>query len=303
MKHLKGIVFSFFVLALLGACSSDDSVEEEIKNRPTAEELYQTAQENFDDKKYSEAIENFQKIEKEYPFSPLATRSQIMSAYSYYKDESYDDAIGVLESFVKLHPGNEEIEYAYYLRALCYYERIADVKRDQDITKKALDALNDVVTRFPDTDYARDSKLKLDLATDHLAGKEMEIGRFYQKKGQYIAAINRFKTVVKDYDTTTHVAEALYRLTEVYLTIGVEEEARRNAAVLGHNYPDTKWYQYAYRLVAGGSDSPLPEKKSSPPSWMPKVFGGYGEESEDNEPVEEPVENIEEKEESWWKIF
>jgi outer membrane protein assembly factor BamD len=171
----------------------------------------------------------------------------------------------VIEQFVRLNPGNKNIPYMYYLLALSYYEQIADVRRDQEMTEKALAALRDVSARFPDSDYARDAKLKLDLAFDHLAGKEMEIGRFYQKQGKYISAINRFKAVVQKYETTSHVTEALYRLTETYMALGVVDEAKRYAAVLGHNYPKSKWYSYAYRITEEGKNSP---KRPSKPSWI-----------------------------------
>ena len=282
----------FFVFS----CSSDEVAEEK---RFSAEEYFEKAQTAMAEKNYESAVENFQEIERQYPFSPLATRAEVLSAYAHYKDEEYEDAIAVLERFTKLHPGSEDVAYAYYLRALCYYERISDVKRDQEITKKALDAMNEVVVRFPNTEYARDAKLKLDLSRDHLAGKEMEIGRFYQKRGQNVAAINRFKEVIKNYDTTSHVPEALYRLTEIYLTMGVVDEARKNAAVLGHNFPDSKWYEYAYRLAAGGADSPLPKKDTK--GWFDGIIGGEEkpEVQEENEEISEPENNDDESEESW----
>jgi outer membrane protein assembly factor BamD len=275
MQNILRNIIIYSLLFAVAACSGDADVTGE-KEVASAEILYEQAQAKMAKKSYQEAVEEFQEIERQYPFSPLATRAQVMAAFAYYKDQEYDDALVILERFIKLHPGNVDIAYAYYLRALCYYERIVDIKRDQEMTELALDALNDVIIRFANTDYARDAKLKLDLANDHLAGKEMEIGRFYQKRGEYIAAINRFKVVIDKFDTTTHTPEALYRLTEIYLTLGVEDEARRNASVLGHNYPDSKWYRYAYRLAAGGADSPLPKKKDA---WFSGIF------DEDNDQI------------------
>ena len=183
-----------------------------------------------------------------------------MAAFAHYEAANYEDAILALDRFLALHPGNENSAYAYYLRALCYYERITDVERDQRITEEARDALQEVVRRFPNTDYARDAALKLDLTRDQLAGKEMSIGRWYLRQGHYNAAINRFRAVVERYETTTHVPEALHRLTEAYMAIGLPEEARANAAVLGYNYPGTEWYRDSYALLVDEGVRPPPER-------------------------------------------
>ena len=175
-----------------------------------------------------------------------------MSAYSSYEAGDYDAALITLDKFIELHPGHPDVAYAYYLKAICYYEQIVDVGRDQDLTKKAMDGLNEVMRRFPDTSYARDAKFKKDLTLDHLAGKEMEIGRFYLKRHFYQASINRFKTVVDQYQTTTHVPEALHRMVEAYTALGLPEEAKRIGAVLGHNYPGSEWYQSSYSLLTKG---------------------------------------------------
>ncbi len=245
---------------VLAACSTTD--KEDAAVTLPAEELYAIGTEAISDKKFKTAAENLLDIEKNYPYSPLAAKGQVMAAFAYYRDQEYDDAIDLIERFVKVNPGHKDTPYMYYLRALSYYERIADVRRDQRMTEMAQAALNDVMLRYPESDYARDAKLKLDLVRDHLAGKQMEIGRFYQKNGRYIAAINRFKDVVKNYETTSHAQEALYRLAEVYLAMGVKDEAKKYAAVLGHNYPGSKWYQYAYTLVEKGSNSPVKTKSS-----------------------------------------
>ena len=166
--------------------------------------------------------------------------------YSNYLQNKYTDAIGTLDRFIQLHPAHRDIAYAYYLRALCYYEQIADIERDQKGTEQAMNALQEVVNRFPDTAYARDAQLKIDLCVDHLAGKEMEIGRWYQKQHLYEAAIGRFQRVVDDFQTTNHVPEALARLTEIYLVLGLKDQARKTAAVLGYNYPGSEWYSDTY---------------------------------------------------------
>jgi outer membrane protein assembly factor BamD len=172
-----------------------------------------------------------------------------MSAFSYYAAADYNKAIQSAQRFLSIHPGNKDAPYAYYLIALSYYEQISDVQRDQKTTDQARTALNEVVRRFPNTEYAADARLKLDLVADHLAGKEMEIGRLYQRSGRWLAAQIRFQNVVNNYQTTGHTAEALYRLTESSLALGVPDEARKYAAVLGANYPGSEWYEKSYRLV------------------------------------------------------
>ncbi len=193
---------------LLAGCGLFGDSEEEYVERPP-EELYNTGLFYMQEEEYNKASKAFDEVDRQHPYSPWATQAQLMSAFAYYLQDKYDDALIALTRFIDLHPGNKSVAYAYYLKAICYYEQIVDVGRDQKNTQLAFDALNDVVTRFPNTDYARDAALKLDLARDHLAGKEMEVGRFYLERKQYLAAINRFRRVVELYQTTTHVPEAL----------------------------------------------------------------------------------------------
>jgi len=172
-----------------------------------------------------------------------------MGAYAHYKNKAYDDAIISLDRFIKFHPGNKDIAYAYYLKALCYYDQITGVEKDQSVTAKAMDALNNVVMRFPESDYAKDARAKIDLTVDHLAGKEMEIGRYYLKQQNYLSALNRFSEVVTKYQTTSHIEEALYRQTEIYTIMGLPDEAGKAAQVLIYNYPDSSWSHAAKKLV------------------------------------------------------
>ena len=192
----------------------------------------------------------------------------LMSAYASYEANDYEDAIAAIDRFVALHPGNKDAPYAHYLIAISYYEQIADVGRDQKITQQALKALDDVVDRYPESEYARDARLKIDLASDHLAGKEMEIGRYYLRRGEYAAAINRFRNVIESYQTTTHVPEALHRLTEAYLALGVTTEAQTAAAVLGYNYPGSRWYQDSYALLTGENLEPAEDRDS----WISRLW-------------------------------
>ncbi|RVT97449.1 outer membrane protein assembly factor BamD [Rhodovarius crocodyli] len=210
--------------------------------------------------RYREAVELFDQLERDHPFSTWATNAKIMGAYGEYMRNRYTEAIGALDRFIQLHPAHRDIAYAYYLRALCLYEQINDSQRDQRTTEQAIAALQDVANRFPDTAYARDARLKIDLGRDHQAGHEMNIGRYYQRQRLYNAAIGRYRRVIENYQTTNHVPEALHRLTEIYLALGLTEEARRTASVLGHNFPGNAWYQDSYGLLVEGAprgpDSP-----------------------------------------------
>lgn len=235
------------LLAGLAACSSD---EEPYVERPV-EELYNEALDALETEKFEDAAKLFDEVDRQHPYSVWASKAQLMSAYAYYQNDAYDDAINTLDRFIQLHPGNRDIAYAYYLKALSYYEQISDVERDQKMTRLALESMEEVSRRFPESGYARDARLKADLARDHLAGKEMAIGRFYQSQGHFLAAINRFRAVVDKFQTTSHVTEALHRLVEVYLALGLTEEARKAAAVLGYNYPGSDWYIDSYELMTG----------------------------------------------------
>ena len=195
---------------------------------------------------YSTAVRHFDAIQQNYPYSPWATNAQLMDGYTEYRRNQYTEAVAQLDRFIQLHPSNKDVAYAYYLRALCYYEQIADISRDQKGTEEAETALQEVVNRFPDSAYARDARLKIDLCRDHLAGKEMAIGRYYEKQHLYAAAIGRYQRVVDDFQTTNHTPEALSRLTEIYLKMGLVDEAKRTASVLSYNYPGSPWYQTSW---------------------------------------------------------
>lgn len=244
-------------LIVVAACSSTD--EEPYVERPV-EELYNVAMDDMEEGLYKKAAKGFDEVERQHPYSPWATKARLLAAYAHYQANEYDDAILALDRYIELNPGGPDVPYAYYLRALSYYEQIADVERDQEPTLKAKRALEDLIARYPNSPYARDARLKLDLTIDHLAGREMVVGRFYQKQGFYLAAINRYRTVVEEYSTTTHAPEALLRLTECYVALGLDNEARNMAAVLGYNYPGSEWYADAYALVGGAGGTPRPSR-------------------------------------------
>lgn len=232
-------------LAVLSSCSNNDDKQIE----ESVDVLYNRASTALEDGNYVEATKYFEEVERQHPYSQWATQAQLMAAFSSYEDQRYDEAVIALDRFIELHPGHQDIDYAYYLKALCYYEQISDVRRDQDMTRLAMQALDALVKRFPDSQYARDSQLKMDLARDHLAGKEMEVGRYYLNRGHVNAAINRFRTIIEKYQTTSHTAEALHRLVESYLILGLKQEATRIASVLGYNYPGSEWYERSYALL------------------------------------------------------
>jgi outer membrane protein assembly factor BamD len=241
-------VLLLVVVVAVSGCGSDS--EKKYVERPV-EELYNLAMDELTSGNAKLAAKDFDEVERQHPYSIWARRAQIMGAYAYYLDNQYDEAILAAQRFIQLHPGNPDVPYAQYLVATCYYEQITDVGRDQKMTQRALNALQEIVERYPASPYARDARLKIDLAHDHLAGKEMSIGRYYLRRGQYTAAINRFRTVIEKYQTTTQVPEALHRLTEAYTALGVEQEAQKTAAVLGHNFPGSEWYQDSYALLTG----------------------------------------------------
>jgi len=213
------------------------------------ETLYSEAKSRLDRGNTKFAAALFDEVERQHPYSPWARRAQLMSAFSYYVAQDYNKSIASAQRFLSIHPGNKDAPYAYYLIALSYYEQISDVQRDQKITEQARTALTEVSRRFPNTEYASDARLKLDLVEDHLAGKEMEIGRLYAKSGKWLAAELRFRNVIEKYQTTSHAPEALYRLAESSLALGIPQEAVKYAAVLGANYPGSEWYEKAYKLV------------------------------------------------------
>jgi len=240
-----------------------------------ATRLYNRGADALDSGRYPRALQFFEEVERQHPYSSWARRAMLMEAYTHYQAQQYDDSIEDAQRFISLHPGNESAPYAYYLIAICQFERILDVGRDQGTTERALGALNDVVRRYPDTAYARDARLKLDMVYDQLAGKEMTIGRFYLERDQHLAAINRFRLVIENenYQRTTHTPEALHRLVEAYLSVGMTEEAQRMGAVLGHNYPGSEWYQRSYALMTQQGVAPVEVEEAERRGWLRRTFG------------------------------
>ena len=259
---MRGLCLALMIF--LSACAEDDADTYQAR---TVERLYNLGVDALQREDFKNAIISFDEVERQHPYSVWATKAQLMSAFASYKRDDYDEAVIGLDRFIELHPGNSDVAYAYYLKGLSYYEQISDVGRDQKMTELALQALRDVKRRYPDTKYGRDARAKLDLVNDHLAGKEMAVGRYYQQRREFLAAINRFRAVLQNYQTTTHVPEALLRLTESYLSLGITDEAQMATAVLGHNFPGSKWYVDSYALLEERNLQPA-QKESSWLSWM-----------------------------------
>jgi outer membrane protein assembly factor BamD len=254
-------------LALLAACGPRereaplDSIEPEV--------IYKRAEFALaNDRRPTEAIRLFSEVERLYPYSEWAKRALIMQAFAQHRARNYEDARSAAQRFLDFYPGDEDAAYAQYLLALSYYDQIDEVGRDQGLTFQALQGMREVIERYPDSDYARSAMLKFDLAFDHLAGKEMEIGRYYLKKGHYSSSINRFRTVVQDFQTTTHTAEALHRLVEAYLSLGLTDEAQTAAAILGHNYQASPFYQDSFNLLKHRGLSP----EARGDSWLRRIY-------------------------------
>jgi len=254
---VKSEVFSRAALAALiagslalGGCNYVRKKKPELayEERPV-EALYQEGAVRLDRRQWEAAVIYFREVERQHPYSEWSRRAILMTAYAHYEANQYDEAIAAADRFIQLYPGNPSTPYAYYLKAQSYFERIVDVGRDQSSTLQALAALREVQQRYPTSDYASDARLKVDMVNDQLAGKEMTIGRYYLRTGQPIAAMGRFKAVIDRHQTTSHVQEALYRMVEASITLGLFDEAKRNAAVLGANYPGGGWYAGAYKLM------------------------------------------------------
>jgi outer membrane protein assembly factor BamD len=264
---------AFAISLALAACSDDEPKEDTAVDKPV-NELYNKAMDQLAQRRYKESAKAFEEVEREHPYSIWATKAELMAAYSLYQENSYQDAINALNRFIQLHPGNRDIAYAYYLRALCYYEQVTDVGRDQSNGEQALSSLEELIRRYPETSFARDARHKIDLVRDQLAGKEIAIGRFYETRGQYLAAINRFKVVVNKYQTTSQVPEALHRLVECYMALGIVDEARKTAAVLGYNYPRSQWYIDSYELVENVKvDTDSGKEKPNSDSFIARTLG------------------------------
>jgi outer membrane protein assembly factor BamD len=278
LRQVRGRTLTVIAVAALSALSVSACASKAKKAQIAYEErpvelLYSTGADRMDGRHWSEAAQYFDEVERQHPYSEWARRSILMQAFAHYQSNAYEDAIADADRFISLYPGNPSAPYAYYLKALCYFEQVTDVGRDQAATEQARAALTEVMRRFPGTPYATDARLKLDMVNDQLAGKEMTVGRWYLRNGQPLSAVGRFKTVIDRYQTTSHTPEALYRLVEAYLTLGLVDEATRDGAVLGANYPGDRWYQAAYGLLKNKGLKPQEEPTTSANKVLAKRRG------------------------------
>ena len=263
------LVAAVLSVGLLAGCGGGGGNTSESFESFTAEEIYKRGEYELENtRKPKDAVKYFTEVERLYPYSEWAKRALIMQAYSYHRAHDYEEARGAAQRFIDTYPGDEDAAYAKYLLALSYYDQIDEVGRDQGLTFQALQSLREVIEEYPDTEYARSAILKFDLAFDHLAGKEMEIGRYYLKRGHYTAAINRFRVVVEDYQTTTHTPEALMRLVEAYLALGLNDQAQTAGAILGHNFKSSPFYVDAYAQLRGHGLEPAARGDS----WLTGVY-------------------------------
>ena len=260
----------------LSACAGNKPRQKLAYEERPVEALYNTGYQRLQSKRWMDAVDYFQEVERQHPYSEWARRAILMQVYAYYQNNNYQDAIAAADRFIALFPGNPSASYAFYMKAVCNFEQIVDVGRDQGYAEAALAGLRDVVRRYPGSTYATDARVKIDMVNDQLAGKEMTVGRYYQRANQPLGALNRYKTVINnpDFQRTSHTPEALYRLVEVNLSLGLAEEATRNAAVLGHNFPGSPWYAEAYALLneRGQSLDVKPEGKRE--SWLQRLIPG-----------------------------
>jgi outer membrane protein assembly factor BamD len=247
------------ILLPVAACAGNKAKGDTAYVARDVNTLYSLAKKRLDQGRYEESAKLFDEVERQHPYSVWARRAQMMSAFGYYMAQKYPDAVSSAQRFLTIHPGNKDAPYANYLIAMSYYQQIEDVTRDQKITQQASDSFNELIRRYPQSRYASDARLKLDLINDHLAGKEMEVGRFYQRSGNWLAAATRFREVVDKYQTTSHTPEALERLVETYLNLGLPTEAQKAAAVLGANYPGSKWYKRSYELIQRHTPAAAPQ--------------------------------------------
>lgn len=263
---LVRLASAFAIAVLLAACGGDPDVSQEAI--PPVDDVYRQAEGLAADGDHKLAAEKFEEVERLYPYAQLSKSAMLRAAQSYYVAQEYDLARLAAERYLNFYPSDPEAAQAQYLKALSYYDQIADTGRDQANTREAMTALRETIQRYPDSDYARSARLKLDLALEHLAGKEMTIGRFYLKNQHYVAAINRFRTVIETYQTTSHTPEALHRLVEAYMALGVVDEAQTAAAVLGHNFPGSTWYANSYDLLTGSNLAP----QENNDSWISRAW-------------------------------
>lgn len=277
-KFRSGLMLAVAAVSVLSitACSNTRQRPRLAYEERPVEQLYNTGYQRLESRRWADAVDYFQEVERQHPYSEWSRRAILMQIYAYYQNNNYIEAIAAADRFIALFPGNPSAPYAFYMKAICNFEQITDVGRDQGYAQAALDGLRDVARRYPGTPYAIDATVKIDMVNDQLAGKEMAIGRYYQRANQPLAAINRYKAVIDNeaYQRTSHTPEALYRLVEVYTQLGLKDEANRNGSVLGYNYPGSPWYAEAYGLLTREGETPDVQPTGQRESWLRRIIPG-----------------------------
>ena len=275
-SRVGALAVALAAVTALSACAGREDRPRLVYEERPVDALYNAGFQRLERERWLDAVAYFQEVERQHPYSEWSRRAILMQMYAYYRQGRYQDSIAAADRFIQLYPGSPSASYAFYMKGVCYFEQIVDVGRDQAATGQALLALRDVARRYPDTPYAADATIKIDMVNDQLAGKEMAIGRWYQSRQQPLAAINRYRTVIdnEEFQRTSHTPEALYRLVELYLTLGLDEEATRNGAVLGHNYPGSRWYQDAYVLLTNDGQRPNVEPGGEREGWLGRLIPG-----------------------------
>ena len=275
-SRVGALAVALAAVTALSACAGREDRPRLVYEERPVDALYNAGFQRLERERWLDAVAYFQEVERQHPYSEWSRRAILMQMYAYYRQGRYQDSIAAADRFIQLYPGSPSASYAFYMKGVCYFEQIVDVGRDQAATGQALLALRDVARRYPDTPYAADATIKIDMVNDQLAGKEMAIGRWYQSRQQPLAAINRYRTVIdnEEFQRTSHTPEALYRLVELYLTLGLDEEATRNGAVLGHNSPGSRWYQDAYVLLTNDGQRPNVEPEGEREGWLGRLIPG-----------------------------
>lgn len=270
------VLIALAAVLTLSACNGGQNRPRLAYEERPVELLYNTGYERLQRQRWSDAVDYFQEVERQHPYSEWSRRAILMQIYAYYQNGNYEESIAAADRFIQLFPGSPSAAYAFYMRATCHFEQIVDVGRDQGQAEQALTGLRDVARRYPGSSYATDAVVKIDMVNDQLAGKEMNIGRYYQRANQPLAAMGRYKAVIDNeaFQRTSHTPEALYRLVEVYLTLGLKDEAERNGAVLGYNYPGSPWYAEAYALLTEDGRRPETAPTAERESWLRRIIPG-----------------------------
>lgn len=267
-SHALHLIFAFIFLLVSSCSERQNDFEGSITEDKAAEEIYNFGEREILRKRYGDAAERFKEVERLYPYSDWSKRALIMQVYSHHKDQAYSEVLSSANRFIKFHPDDKDVPYAYYLIGLSYYDQVLGIGRDQKLTKEALTIFKLIMEEYPNSEYAASSKIKFDFLRDHLASKEMEVGRYYLKRAHFAPAINRFRRVIEDFSTTSQVPEALHRLVEAYLNLGLIDEAQTAGAILGYNYKSTEWYERTFALLKNEGLEP----KSLGNSWLSKIY-------------------------------